>query len=120
MIDMVPRQHASYLLPQWGPNSFCREAEMIDLKKKCWREKVTAEITLSHVLHFANEAGMTMDAAEVATFLNEQGRAQAVWTHMMQAGEAYIKSGLSANPGRIHNPTPPAARAGTIHQQRSA
>jgi hypothetical protein len=93
---------------------------MIDLKKKCWREKVTAEITLAHVQEFANEAGMQMDATEVAAFLNEQGRAQAVWTHMMQAGEAYIKSGLSANSVRIHSTTPPAAHAGSIHQQRSA
>ena len=114
MLDTVLRQGSRYRLPQWGTNSFCREAEMIDLKKKCWREKVTAEITLAHVLQFAKEAGMTMDAAEVAAFLNEQGRAQAVWTHMMQAGEAYIKSNLSAKPVRIHNPAPPAARAGSI------
>jgi uncharacterized protein with HEPN domain len=88
---------------------------MIDLKKKCWREKVTAEITLAHVLQFAKEAGMTMDAAEVAAFLNEQGRAQAVWTHMMQAGEAYIKSNLARKTARIHSVTPPAAQAGSIH-----
>ncbi len=93
---------------------------MIDLKKKCWREKVTAEITLAHVLQFAKEAGTNMNAAEVAAFLNERGRAQAVWTHMMQAGEAYIMSDLAAKPVRIHNTTPPAAHAGSIHQQRSA
>ncbi len=88
---------------------------MIDLKKKCWREKVTAEITLGHVLQFAKEAGSNMNAAEVAAFLNEQGRAQAVWTHMMQAGEEYIKSNLSAKTARIHSATPPAAHAGAIH-----
>ena len=58
-------------------NPFCREAEMIDLKKKCWREKVTAEITLAHVQQIAQEMGTNMSAAEVAEFLNENGRAQA-------------------------------------------
>src|SRR4051794_27699803 len=75
--------------------SYCREAEMIDLKKKCWREKVTAEITLGHLQQFAGEMGSSMSAAEVATFLNEKGRAQDVWTHMMQAGEEFIKSSLA-------------------------
>ncbi|HUI80912.1 MAG TPA: hypothetical protein VLY24_23470 [Bryobacteraceae bacterium] len=77
---------------------------MIDLKKKCWREKVTAEITLAHLQQFAREAGANMDAAEVAAFLNEKGRAQAVWTHMMQAGEDYVKSTLAAKSIRFHNP----------------
>ena len=67
---------------------------MIDLKKKCWREKVTAEITMTHVLQFAQEMGTDMSAADVAEFLNQNGMAQCVWTHMMQAGEQYIKSNL--------------------------
>ncbi|HKD83813.1 MAG TPA: hypothetical protein VKB58_03610 [Terriglobales bacterium] len=82
---------------------------MIDLKKKCWREKVTAEITVAHVLQFAREAGANMSAAEVAAFLNEKGRAHSVWTHMMQAGEAYIKSSLALQSRpRIHNVRPSA------------
>jgi hypothetical protein len=75
---------------------------MIDLKKKCWREKVTAEITLAHLQQFAREAGSNLSAAEVAAFLNQNGRAQAVWTHMMQAGEDYIKSNLPDKNVRIH------------------
>ena len=75
---------------------------MIDLKKKCWREKVTAEITLAHLQQFAREAGTPMSAAEVAAFLNEKGRAQGVWTHMMQGGEEYIKSGLAGKKIGIH------------------
>ena len=51
---------------------------MIDLKKKCWREKVTAEITLAHVLQFAHEMGTNMGTAEVAEFLNHNGTAQNV------------------------------------------
>ena len=86
---------------------------MIDLKKKCWREKVNAEITVAHVLQFAKELGTKMDAAEAATFLNEHGRAQAVWTHMMQAGEAFLKSNLAGRTrlhktgGTVTRPTTP-------------
>ena len=76
---------------------------MNENKKKYWREKVTAEITLAHLQQFAREAGTNMNAAEVAAFLNEHGRAQAVWTHMMQAGEDYIKSDLAGKNARIHN-----------------
>jgi hypothetical protein len=65
---------------------------MIDLKKKCWREKVTAEITLAHLQQFAAESGSKMSAAEVAAFLNQDSRAQHMWVHMMQAGEDYMKS----------------------------
>lgn len=65
---------------------------MKDLTKKCWREKVTAEITLAHLQHFADESGSHMSAEEVAAFLNQDGRAHGMWLHMMQAGEDYIKS----------------------------
>jgi hypothetical protein len=71
-----------------------REAEMNELKKKCWREKVTAEITVTHVQEFAQELGAKLEAAEVAQFLNHNGLAQNVWIHMMEAGEQYIKSSL--------------------------
>ncbi len=86
---------------------------MIDLKKKCWREKVTAEITLVHLQQFAREAGTNMNAAELAAFLNEKGRAQAVWIHMMQAGEDYVKSTLAGSGIRLHNPGA-ERRAGTL------
>jgi hypothetical protein len=67
---------------------------MSELKKKCWREKVTAEITVTHLQQFAQEIGTNLSAAEVAQFLNQNGLAQNVWMHMMQAGERYIKSNL--------------------------
>jgi hypothetical protein len=94
-------------------NPFCREAEMIELKnkKKCWREKVTAEITLAHVLQFAQEMGSEISAAEVATFLNENGRAQSVWIHMMQAGERYIKSNLETREVALPAISRPGVRA---------
>jgi hypothetical protein len=87
---------------------------MIDIKKKCWREKVTAEITLAHLQQFAREAGSNMNAAEVAAFLNEKGRAQAVWTHMMQAGEDYVKSTLAGRSIRLHTNPPSAAQVRPI------
>ncbi|HSY11988.1 MAG TPA: hypothetical protein VK976_07345 [Verrucomicrobiae bacterium] len=85
---------------------------MIDLKKKCWREKVTAEITVAHILHFANEMGASVNATEAAAFLNERGRAQAVWTHMMQAGEEFLKSKLAGTKG-LHTANRSVARPGT-------
>ena len=87
---------------------------MIDFKKKCWREKVTAEITVAHMLHFAREMGTNMTAAEVAAFLNQNGRAQDVWMRMMQAGEDYIKSNLEANPTVIHNVKRTASQASAV------
>jgi hypothetical protein len=69
---------------------------MIDPKKKCWREKVTAELTMAHVQQFAQEMGTSMSATEVGEFLNHHGTAQNLWIHMMQAAEQYIKSSLKA------------------------
>lgn len=88
---------------------------MIDLKKKCWREKVTAEITVAHMLQFAKELGTNMDAAEVAAFLNEKGRAQGIWTHMMQAGEQYIKSSLQVSGVGLPKLKPGAQSSPLLH-----
>lgn len=88
---------------------------MIDLKKKCWREKVTAEITVAHLRQFAQEMGNNVSAAEMATFLNEKGRAQNVWMHMMQAGEEYIKSSLEVRQPGLHTVNQPVAQANLVH-----
>jgi hypothetical protein len=72
---------------------------MIDLKKKCWREKVTAEITVAHIQQFAKEMGIKMNAVDAAAFLNEKGRAQAVWIYMMQAGEEFLKANVAGRNG---------------------
>jgi hypothetical protein len=72
---------------------------------------VTAEITLAHVLQFAQEMGTNMSAAELATFLNENGRAQSVWIHMMQAGEQYIKSNLETREVALPAISRPGVRA---------
>jgi len=67
---------------------------MTNSKKKCWRDKVTAEITLTHVQAFAQEVGTHLSASEVEQFLNNKGLAQNVWIHMMTAAEQFIKSSL--------------------------
>ncbi|HEY3929371.1 MAG TPA: hypothetical protein VGL89_13440 [Candidatus Koribacter sp.] len=60
--------------------------------KKCWRERVTAEITVAHLVEFAHEVGDEMTLQEAANFLNENGNAYEMWMHMMRAGEAFLKS----------------------------
>ena len=61
-------------------------------KKK--RDKVVAEITLAHLIQLALENGHSLTQEEAIAFLNQDGRAYAMWKHMMQAGEEYIKSSL--------------------------
>lgn len=87
---------------------------MIEQKKKCWREKVTAEITLAHVQAFAEEIGTNITVAEVATFLNQNGRAQGLWNHMMQAGEQFIKSNLNPEAVILPPERPIVAQTATI------
>jgi hypothetical protein len=62
-------------------------------KKK--REKVVAEITLTHLTEFAEGLGLRMSHEEAIAFLNQNGRAYDMWKHMMHAGEEYIKSALA-------------------------
>lgn len=87
---------------------------MTELKKKCWREKVTAEITVTHLEQFAHEIGTDLSAAELAQFLNQNGLAQNVWMHMMQAGERYIKSNLKTKFLAMPLAERAAARAVTV------
>ena len=79
-------------------------------KKK--REKVNAEITAAHLIRFAREVGTVMTQEEAVGFLNGQGRAYAMWKHMMQAGEEYIKHTLQreSSPIRIQQNDPRRGR----------
>ena len=61
-------------------------------KKK--REKVVAEITAAHLAHLATDVGTPMTQEQAVAFLNRDGRAYAMWKHMMQAGEEYIRTML--------------------------
>ncbi|HEX8924684.1 MAG TPA: hypothetical protein VF786_02775 [Terriglobales bacterium] len=62
--------------------------------KKCWRARVTAEITTAHLVELAREAGEQISTADAEAFLNENGHAYEMWMHMMRAGEEFIKSHL--------------------------
>lgn len=63
-------------------------------KKK--RERVVAEITLSHLRQVARGLGRNLNEEEALAFLNQGGRAYDMWRHMMLAGEEYIKSSLNS------------------------
>ena len=63
-------------------------------KKK--RERVVAEITIAHLTQIARELGRTLNHEEAVAFLNQGGRAYAMWKHMMLAGEEYIKTSLTS------------------------
>jgi len=54
------------------------------------RDRVMAEITLSHLLRLATEHGYSVNREQAVAFLNQQGRAYELWKHMMQAGEDFI------------------------------
>ena len=62
-------------------------------KKK--RERVVAEITIAHLTEVARALGRTLNQEEALAFFNQDGRAYAMWKHMMLAGEEYIKSSLN-------------------------
>ena len=67
-------------------------------KKK--REKVNAEITVTHLIQFARELGVHMSREEAIAFLNRDGRAYGMWKHMMHAAEEYVKEKLKTAPVR--------------------
>jgi hypothetical protein len=55
-----------------------------------YRDRVMAEITLSHLLRLASEHGYSVSREQALAFLNQRGRAYEMWKHMMQAGEDFI------------------------------
>ena len=67
------------------------------------RERVIAEITLSHLIRLGNEQGCPVSRQQALAFLNQEGRAFEMWKHMMQAAEHFIADSLfqSFTPG--HN-----------------
>jgi len=58
------------------------------------RERVIAEITLSHLMRLGNEQGCPVSREQALEFLNQEGRAYEMWKHMMQAAEDFIASSL--------------------------
>ena len=58
------------------------------------RERVIAEITLSHLMRLGNEQGCPVSREQALAFLNQEGRAFEMWKQMMQAGEEFIARSL--------------------------
>ena len=58
------------------------------------RERVIAEITLSHLIRLGNEQGCPVSREQALAFLNQEGRAFEMWKHMMQAAEEFIAGSL--------------------------
>ena len=72
------------------------------MSEKKDRERVIAEITLSHLMRLANEQGCPVSREQALAFLNQEGRAFELWKHMMQAAEDFIAGSLlrhSLSPG---------------------
>jgi len=61
------------------------------------RERVTAEITLSHLMRLGNEQGCPVSREQALAFFNQEGRAFEMWKHMMQAAEEFIAGSLFQN-----------------------
>jgi hypothetical protein len=67
------------------------------MTKKRNRERVTAEITLFHLVQLASEYGCSVSRDQAMAFINEEERAQEVWKRMMQAGLDFIACSLLAS-----------------------
>ena len=63
-------------------------------KDKKDRERVIAEITLSHLISLGSEQGCLVSRQQALAFLNQEGRAFEMWKHMMQAAEEFIAANL--------------------------
>ncbi len=64
------------------------------MPKKRNRDKVIAEITVSHLMRLAIENGCSVSQEQALVFFNREGRAQEMWKHMMQAGLDFIACSL--------------------------
>ena len=71
------------------------------MTQKKTRERVVAEITVTHLTQFARELGRSLSQEEALEFLNQDGRAYDMWKHMMLAGEEYIKTSLENSRNRV-------------------
>jgi hypothetical protein len=67
------------------------------MSEKKDRNRVTAEITLSHLMRLGNEQGCPVSREQALAFLNQEGRAFEMWKHMMQAAEDFIACSLLRN-----------------------
>jgi len=77
------------------------------------RERVVAEISLSHLVRLASEHGCCVSQDQAAAFFNQEGHAYEMWKQMMQAGEEFIASKLTSTMNY------PSGREGMTDQERS-
>ena len=64
------------------------------MSEKRDRERVIAEITLSHLMRLGHEQGCPVSREQALEVLNPEGRAFEMWKHMMQAAEDFIACSL--------------------------
>src|SRR5271166_1624488 len=64
------------------------------MSEKKDRERVIAEITLSHLMRLGNEQGCPLSREQALAFFNQEGRAFEMWKHMMKAAEDFIACSL--------------------------
>ena len=81
------------------------------MRQKKNRDRVTAEITLFHLMRLASERGRSVSREQAMAFLNQEC-AQQMWHHMMQAGMDFIACSLFADAAawkssRLNNSGPP-------------
>jgi len=70
------------------------------------RDRVTAEITLFHLMQMASERDRSVSREQAMAFLNQE-RAQEMWLHMMLAGPGLHRLqliGQYASPERYTGP----------------
>ena len=100
---------------------FLKKQQTVGVKamtEKKDRERVIAEITLSHLIRLGNEQNCPLSREQALAFLNQEGRAFEMWKHMMQAAEHFIAGSLfrSFTPG--HNGFFVSASAKVVDQHR--
>ena len=58
------------------------------------RDRVTAESTVFHLTRLAIQNRCPVSQEQALVFFNQEGRAQEMWKHMMEAGLDFITSSL--------------------------
>ncbi len=64
------------------------------MSEKKDRERVIAEITLSHMMRLGDEQDCPVSREQALAFLNQEGQAFEMWKHMMRAAEDFIACSL--------------------------
>ena len=79
------------------------------MRQKRNRDRVTAEITLFHLMRLASERGRSVSREQAMAFLNQEC-AQQMWQNMMQAGMDFIACSLLADTAAWKSSEPDSGR----------